>query len=132
VKRPAGTEETQLTSSIKVSIIDFDWCGLEGEVRYPYFMNHVTVEWAKGAEDGALLNKEHDEHMLNVVFKREQRRPQEEQKQDEGDKRLVTTASSPQTPSQACPCGGRFTPSGRQRHERTGIHESWARKQTQH
>jgi hypothetical protein len=55
-------------STDDVFLIDFDWCGLENEQRYPPFMNHSEIEWPNGASDGLVLKKEHDIHFLNQMI----------------------------------------------------------------
>ncbi|QRV94387.1 kinase domain protein [Ceratobasidium sp. AG-Ba] len=48
-------------------LVDFDWCGREGEVRYPAAMNE-KIGWATGAEAGALIMRQHDRDMLERLF----------------------------------------------------------------
>ncbi|QRV79743.1 hypothetical protein RhiJN_07758 [Ceratobasidium sp. AG-Ba] len=48
-------------------LVDFDWCGREGEVRYPAAMNE-EIDWATGAEAGGLITKQHDMEMLDRLF----------------------------------------------------------------
>ena len=55
-----GTEE--------LYIIDFDWAGVAGDVRYPYFMKHIQIQWPQGAADGELIAMEHDTHFGNTMF----------------------------------------------------------------
>ena len=43
-----------------VYLIDFEWAGLAGTVRYPYFMNHVDIQWPDSAGDGRLVTESHD------------------------------------------------------------------------
>ena len=52
-----------------VCILDYEWAGLEGEVRYPGFMNHVHITWPDGASDGELIRKEHDIFMMEHSIK---------------------------------------------------------------
>ena len=58
-----------LVRSDRISVIDFDWSGKVGTVKYPYFMNHVDIEWPAGATDGELITKEHDKHWLEQFKK---------------------------------------------------------------
>ena len=48
-------------------IIDFDWCGKEGEVYYPANLNHVEITWAEGVEPGSVMMKRHDLFMLAAL-----------------------------------------------------------------
>ncbi|KDN50498.1 hypothetical protein RSAG8_00996, partial [Rhizoctonia solani AG-8 WAC10335] len=50
-------------------LIDFEWCGVEGEARYPAGMNQSKkIGWALGAAKGSLLLKQHDRHMFGNLF----------------------------------------------------------------
>ena len=51
-----------------VKLIDFDWAGIQGEVRYPGFMNHDEINWPKGADDGKHITFEHDLHFLRLLL----------------------------------------------------------------
>ncbi|KAG8756164.1 hypothetical protein FRC11_005495 [Ceratobasidium sp. 423] len=48
-------------------LVDFDWCGVEGEEQYPVGMNQ-TIAWAPGVQKGMLLFKQHDTQMLEKLF----------------------------------------------------------------
>ncbi|KAF9231060.1 hypothetical protein BU15DRAFT_56606, partial [Melanogaster broomeanus] len=52
----------------KVQLIDFDWAGKEGEVRYPVSISN-SVTWAKGVGALELIRKEHDIAMLDLIGK---------------------------------------------------------------
>ena len=54
-------------SDANVKVIDFDWAGIEGETKYPYFMNHVNITWPETATDGANIHIFHDEYWLNKL-----------------------------------------------------------------
>ena len=59
------------TSSEKVqnlSLIDFDWAGLEGSVQYPSNVNVTSVKRHEEAKDGRLIEKAHDLFMVNHMF----------------------------------------------------------------
>lgn len=43
----------------RVCIIDFDWSGEHGKIRYPSVM-HPKIQWPKGAEPNALIEPLHD------------------------------------------------------------------------
>lgn len=46
-------------------LIDFDWCGKEGEAKYPETLNDTgDIRWAPGVERSGLMKKEHDEYCL--------------------------------------------------------------------
>jgi len=46
-------------------LIDFDWCGAVGEVRYPFDLNeNEEIGWAVGVCANGLIEKEHDLYML--------------------------------------------------------------------
>lgn len=52
-----------LPTSTGVNLIDFEWCGKEGEARYPADINK-DHSWHHGVERGGKIMKEHDKHML--------------------------------------------------------------------
>ncbi len=49
-----------LVASSSAYVVDFEWAGQLGTARYPYFMNHIDIEWPEGASDGKLINAAHD------------------------------------------------------------------------
>jgi len=49
-------------------LIDFDWAGLVGKVRYPRNLNKKTVIRPADAEDGALIEQTHDLFMIEHMF----------------------------------------------------------------
>ncbi|CAA7265766.1 unnamed protein product [Cyclocybe aegerita] len=49
-------------------LVDFDWSGTIGEVRYPLNINNVTVTRPSGAFDGELITAEHDTEMLDHIW----------------------------------------------------------------
>jgi hypothetical protein len=51
-----------------VQIIDFDWCGKEGEVRYPATINLAQIHWADGVTREGMIKKEHDREMLKDLL----------------------------------------------------------------
>jgi serine/threonine protein kinase len=54
-----------------VMMIDFEWSGRIGEVRYPMYVNREEkLRRPEGAVDGELILAEHDVHMLDVMFER--------------------------------------------------------------
>ncbi|THH28240.1 hypothetical protein EUX98_g5954 [Antrodiella citrinella] len=46
-------------------LLDFDWAGREGEVRYPYGIN-MQINWTDGVAGGKPILKEHDRNMYRV------------------------------------------------------------------
>jgi hypothetical protein len=66
---PCDPSELKIRS-LKVAFLDFDWEGLEGEVRYPPLMSQ-EVPWPPGAELGALIYAAHDRELLASSFKGE-------------------------------------------------------------
>lgn len=51
----------------RVMVLDFDWAGRAGEVRYPCVLNHKDICWPEGADIGALISRAHDEEMLRAL-----------------------------------------------------------------
>ncbi|QRV85642.1 WaaY domain-containing protein [Ceratobasidium sp. AG-Ba] len=47
-------------------LIDFDWCGVHEQSRYPHTMN-TGISWAEGMGEGELMKKEHDVAMLELL-----------------------------------------------------------------
>lgn len=58
-------EEVQ---EVDFKLVDFDWAGVAGEVRYPMNVNHVRISRPETAQDGELVTKEHDIEMLHTLF----------------------------------------------------------------
>ncbi|KAI6041164.1 hypothetical protein EDC04DRAFT_2879030 [Pisolithus marmoratus] len=52
------------SDNMQFRIIDFDWAGIAGEVKYPAFLN-PEVWRPEGASDGKPILAEHDDAMLN-------------------------------------------------------------------
>ncbi|KAL4255883.1 hypothetical protein AB1N83_011384 [Pleurotus pulmonarius] len=50
-------------------LIDFDWSGAEGTVRYPLDLNTAGIDWAEGVRPGAKIRREHDVDMLEKLLK---------------------------------------------------------------
>ncbi|KAF9447623.1 hypothetical protein P691DRAFT_106247 [Macrolepiota fuliginosa MF-IS2] len=53
-----------------VRLIDFEWCGTEGRVRYPPAINlnmKDVMHWSPDVTRGGLIKKEHDVHMLRKL-----------------------------------------------------------------
>ena len=62
LRRPGG----------RVFLIDFDWCGKVSEVCYPSDINlnkDYGIPWHKDMQCRGLIEKEHDMHLLEALFK---------------------------------------------------------------
>ncbi|KDN34367.1 hypothetical protein RSAG8_12533, partial [Rhizoctonia solani AG-8 WAC10335] len=68
--RPPNVLVTQAADgTLRGKLVDFEWCGLEGEARYPIGMNESSdLGWAAGVGKGSLMFKVHDQHMLEQLF----------------------------------------------------------------
>lgn len=53
-----------LITGEEAMIIDFDWCGREGEARYPTGLNCEDLCWPEGVTPDSLMEKQHDRDML--------------------------------------------------------------------
>lgn len=51
-----------------IMLIDFDWAGVVGEVRYPMNVNDVDIRRPYGAYDDELITAEHDDIMIDYMF----------------------------------------------------------------
>lgn len=58
---PEGTFTAQL--------INFDWAGKEGEVKYPVSISS-SIDWPAGVKGLAHIRKEHDLVMLDTLLSR--------------------------------------------------------------
>ncbi|KAI0752049.1 hypothetical protein C8Q74DRAFT_1308285 [Fomes fomentarius] len=58
-----GRGDDDLSNRIK--IIDFDWAGKEGTVRYPHYI--AQIGWVEGVEDYALILASHDNAMVRKL-----------------------------------------------------------------
>ena len=56
-----------VTASKTIDIIDYDWAGRIGEVKYPLFMNHISIKWPDTAEDGGKITEAHDTYWLDAL-----------------------------------------------------------------
>ena len=58
-----------VTASEGLKIIDFDWCGKEGEARYPADISLVPgLPWHDGVRRGGKITMEHDNYMLELLI----------------------------------------------------------------
>lgn len=51
-----------------IMLVDFDWAGVIGEVRYPMNVENRAIRRPAGAEDGELIMAEHDIMMVDFMF----------------------------------------------------------------
>jgi serine/threonine protein kinase len=49
-------------------LVDFDWAGVIGEVRYPMNVNDVDIKRPYNAHDGELILAQHDMEMIDFMF----------------------------------------------------------------
>ena len=49
-----------------IRILDFDWAGREGVVRYPNELN-ISCNWHADVECGGLIAKEHDKYRIENI-----------------------------------------------------------------
>jgi serine/threonine protein kinase len=56
------------TSSYAVQLLDFDWAGTEGEVRYPERVNTKSIRRPDGVSDRELITKDHDTTMVGHLL----------------------------------------------------------------
>jgi len=49
-------------------LIDFDWSGIEGQVRYPPLVNRVDIQRPDNVLDGNLIMRQDDAYMLDRLF----------------------------------------------------------------
>ncbi|PCH32989.1 hypothetical protein WOLCODRAFT_159755 [Wolfiporia cocos MD-104 SS10] len=52
-----------------IVLVGFDWCGKEGEARYPsdILVDEQTLGWHRGVKRGGLIEKEHDAHLFRAL-----------------------------------------------------------------
>ena len=52
----------------RVMLVDFDWAGEAAQTRYPLLINQSgEINWAPGVVPGAIITKEHDLAMLELL-----------------------------------------------------------------
>ena len=53
-------------------LIDFDWCGKEGEARYPSdILLEGWADWHNGVEWGGLIEREHDAYVFSCLTRQD-------------------------------------------------------------
>ena len=56
----------------RVVLIDFDWCGKEGEARYPSdILLEGWADWHDGVERGGLIKREHDAYFFSCLTRQD-------------------------------------------------------------
>jgi hypothetical protein len=60
-------DSNSLEGDVKIRIVDWDWAGRAGEVRYPAGINRFTVKRPEGAQTRKLIAKEHDLEMVDYL-----------------------------------------------------------------
>ncbi len=50
-----------------VALIDFDWAGKDGQVRYPAGLNHEVL-WPKGAVSRGPIRQDHDKDFVQQIL----------------------------------------------------------------
>lgn len=65
LRKPNVIVTPERTSMIQ--LIDFDWSGKEGEVKYPVSISS-SIDWAAGVRGLASIRKEHDLAMLSLLM----------------------------------------------------------------
>jgi hypothetical protein len=58
-----------VTKDKMVKLIDFDWAGVQGQVRYPSLISDDHGKWVEGVVAGEPIQKEHDLAMLEKLLK---------------------------------------------------------------
>jgi hypothetical protein len=51
----------------EVKVIDFNWAGEQGQVKYPYLISK-DVRWPEGVEALAVIEYNHDLDMFKQLF----------------------------------------------------------------
>ncbi|KIP01592.1 hypothetical protein PHLGIDRAFT_131192 [Phlebiopsis gigantea 11061_1 CR5-6] len=60
-----------LKNAEELMVIDFDWSGREGKVRYPVDVSlRKDMGWHEGVGRGAAIEKAHDEHLVELLGSR--------------------------------------------------------------
>ena len=56
-----------ITREGKVQLIDFDWAGRDGKVKYPIAIL-TSIDWPAGVQGLTFIHKEHDNAMLDTLL----------------------------------------------------------------
>ncbi|KAG9118692.1 hypothetical protein FRC07_006668 [Ceratobasidium sp. 392] len=54
--------------AVKGMLVDFDWCGINGQSRYPAAMNAKEIEWPSGVNRNTIMMLEHDIAVLQALL----------------------------------------------------------------
>ncbi|CAE6357201.1 unnamed protein product [Rhizoctonia solani] len=65
--RPPNIMVVEENGETKAKLIDFDWCAVAGEGRYPVNLSG-NITWPAGVERGGLIQKAHDSAMFDSIF----------------------------------------------------------------
>ena len=61
-----------MISKGNVKLLDFDWSGKEGLIRYPHFINRISIKsWHNEVCTGSFIRKTHNLYSLDYIFKDE-------------------------------------------------------------
>ncbi|KAG7089061.1 hypothetical protein E1B28_010771 [Marasmius oreades] len=60
-------EDGGCMNQIRTYLVDFDWCGVEGEARYPILMSQLQVYQDAGMLAYGKMSMEHDRELLKVL-----------------------------------------------------------------
>lgn len=52
----------------RVLLLDSDWSGKDGKVRYPGNINQMAIDRPAGVQGAELIVKEHDRAMIKLLF----------------------------------------------------------------
>ncbi|KAF8325091.1 uncharacterized protein EI90DRAFT_2933000, partial [Cantharellus anzutake] len=52
----------------RIMLVDFDWAGVPGEVRYPMNVNNAEIKRPSGADDGELILADHGVKMIDYMY----------------------------------------------------------------
>ena len=63
--RPPNIKVNITTGEVK--LIDFDWAGVEGKVKYPYLIS-MDIPWPEGVKALATIECVHDNEMFKTLF----------------------------------------------------------------
>ncbi|KAL5638886.1 hypothetical protein ACGC1H_003298 [Rhizoctonia solani] len=65
--RPPNIMVVEQNGETKAKLIDFDWCAVAGEGRYPVNLSGI-ITWPAGVERGGLIQGAHDSAMFDSIF----------------------------------------------------------------
>ncbi|CUA71256.1 hypothetical protein RSOLAG22IIIB_09424 [Rhizoctonia solani] len=65
--RPPNIMVVEENGETKAKLVDFDWCVVAGEGRYPVNLSE-QIMWPEGVARGGFIQKEHDNAMFDSIF----------------------------------------------------------------